>query len=190
MAIRPRDINQPHLSIEEFEQQARAAGWDEDTRVELLDGQIVWMNPVNDPHVAAVIRLTRLFLRRLSDDQASVSVQNPVTIPEYNEPVPDLTLVRPRADDYAAAKAGPEDILLIVEVADTTLARDLNWKAGIYAKAGIAEYWAVDLNNQRVHVHTAPQAGVYQHVNTIARGQRVAPLCAPNVYFTAKEIFG
>ena len=107
---------------------AEAEGWDEDTRVELLDGEVVWMSPINDPHAGCVNRLNRLFSRRYTDDVALVSVQNPIRIDSYDEPQPDVALLRPRADDYATATPTPTDTLLLVEVSDSTLRIDLGRK--------------------------------------------------------------
>jgi Uma2 family endonuclease len=90
--------SRPPLTVEEFEALAETEGWDEDTRVELLDGEVVWMSPINDPHAACVKRLNRLFNRRYAEDQVLVSVQDPIRIARYDEPQPDIALLRPRPD--------------------------------------------------------------------------------------------
>ena len=104
--------SRPPLTVEEFEALAEKEGWDEDTRVELLDGEVVWMSPINDPHAACVKRLNRLLNRRYPADQVLVSVQDPIRIERYDEPQPDVALLRPRSDFYATATARPADILL------------------------------------------------------------------------------
>src|SRR5438132_12213528 len=147
--------SRPPLTVEEFKTLAEAEGWDEDTRVELLDGEVVWMSPINDPHIGCVNRLNRLFHRRFAEGSVLVSVQNPVRTGPYDEPEPDIALLKPRADDYGTAKATPPDILLLVEVADRTLRTDLGRKARIYASAGVPEYWVVDLNSGTLYVHRA-----------------------------------
>jgi Uma2 family endonuclease len=88
--------SRPPLTVEEFEALADAEGWDEDTRVELLDGEVVWMSPINDPHAACVNRLTQLFSRRYAEDAVLVAVQNPIRIENHDEPRPDVALLRPR----------------------------------------------------------------------------------------------
>src|SRR5712691_12217889 len=119
MAIERLELeSRPPLTVEEYEALAEAEGWDEDTRVELLDGEVVWMSPINDPHIGCVNRLNRLFNRRYAEDLALVSIQNPIRIDNYDEPQPDVALLRPRADDYGTAGAAPADILLLVEVSD------------------------------------------------------------------------
>src|SRR3954465_15423472 len=110
MAIRDLELeSQPPLTVQEFEALAEAEGWDEDTRVELLDGEVVWMSPINDPHAACVNRLNQLFSRRYAADVALVAVQNPTRIENYAEPQPDVALLRPRRDFYAAATPTPPE---------------------------------------------------------------------------------
>src|SRR5213595_1926041 len=95
VAIRDLELeSRPPLTVEEFEALAETEGWDEDTRVELLDGEVVWMSPINDPHAACVRRLTQLFSRQYPADLAQVSVQNPIRIERYDEPQPDVALLR------------------------------------------------------------------------------------------------
>jgi Uma2 family endonuclease len=191
MAVEDLELeSRPPLTVEEFEALAEAEGWDEDTRVELLDGELVWMSPINDPHIGCVNRLTNLFNRRHAEDVALVSVQNPIRIDNYDEPQPDVALLRPRADYYATAKAAPRDILLLVEVADRTLRTDLGRKARIYASGGVAEYWVIDLNNRVVYVHRNPAAGSYTSRRFVGRGERIAAVFAPDVEFEVSELIG
>ena len=132
----------------------------EDDRVELLDGQIYVMSPIGSEHAACVDRLTRLFVLRTGDD-AVVRVQNPVRLNEHAEPEPDLALLQPRDDAYASAHPGPESVLLIVEVADTSLAFDRDVKLPLYAAAGIPEVWLVDLDERTIHVYHTPSGNRY-----------------------------
>jgi Uma2 family endonuclease len=182
--------SRPPLTVEEFERLAETEGWDEDTRVELLDGEVVWMSPINDPHAACVRRLTQLFSRQYPADLAQVSVQNPILIERYDEPQPDMALLRPRPDFYAAATPTPADILLLVEVADTTLRTDLGRKARIYASGEVAEYWVVDLNNRVLYVHRSPARGTYAERQVLAPGERVAAAFAAHVEFAVEEVIG
>jgi Uma2 family endonuclease len=181
--------SRPPLTVEEFERLAETEGWDEDTRVELLDGELVWMSPINDPHAACVKRLNHLFNRRYAD-QVLVSVQDPIRIERYDEPQPDVALLKPQPDFYASATPTPADILLLVEVADTTLRTDLGRKARIYASGGVAEYWVVDLNNRVVYVHRSPARGTYTERQVLAPSQRVAAGFAPHLEFGVEEVTG
>jgi len=191
MAVERLELeSRPPLTVDEFEVLAEQQGWDEDTLVELLDGELVWMSPTNDPHIGCVNRLNRLFNHRYTETMVLVSIQNPVRAGPYDEPEPDVALLRPRADDYGAAKATPQDILLLVEVADKTLRTDLGRKARIYASAGIAEYWVIDLNAQTVYVHRSPLDGAYRSRTVLVRGAEVSAHFAPAVGFTIDEILG
>jgi Uma2 family endonuclease len=182
--------SRPPLTVEEFEVLAETEGWDEDTRVELLDGEVVWMSPINDLHIGCVNRLNRLFSRHYTEGQALVSVQNPIRIENYDEPQPDIALLKPRFDDYGTAKATPPDVLLLIEVADRTLRTDLGRKARIYASGGVSEYWVVDLNNRVLYVHRSPAGGTYAVRQVLAPGERVVAGFAPHVEVAIEEVTG
>jgi Uma2 family endonuclease len=166
--------SRPPLTVADFEALAAEQGWDETGHVELLDGEVLWMSPINDRHIGCVNRLNRLFTRTYPEDMVLVSVQNPVRLTEYDEPQPDVALLKPRADDYSTSKAGPQDALLLVEVADRTLRTDLGRKARIYATAGVPEYWVIDLNNRLLYVHRAPAAGAYTTQLVLTSGEKVS----------------
>jgi Uma2 family endonuclease len=127
----------------------------ENNRVELIRGEIVTKTPRGDRHVACVNRLNRLF-NRLLGDSAIVSVQNPVRLPD-SEPEPDIALLEPRADFYATGKPKPADALLVIEVADASLEHDREVKCPMYADAGIAEIWIVNLIDECLEVYRDPQ---------------------------------
>ena len=182
--------SQPPLTVEEFRRVAEAEGWDEDTRIELLDGEIVWMSPIKDSHAACVNRLNSLFNRRDEQGRALVAVQNPIRIERYDEPQPDLALLRPRPDFYAAATPTPADVLLLVEVSDTTLRTDLGRKARIYASGGVPEYWVVDLNNRVLYVHRSPLRGTYAERQVLTPGERVIAAFAPHIELAIEEVTG
>src|SRR5712691_4239540 len=106
MAIERLELeSRPPLTVAEFEALAVAEGWDEDARVELLDGEVVWMSPINDPHIGCVNRLNRLFSRRYPEELVLVSIQNAIRVGDHDEPQPDVALLKPRADDYGTTKA-------------------------------------------------------------------------------------
>ena len=191
MATRDLELeSRPPLTVKEFEALAETEGWDEDSRVELLDGEIVWMSPINDPHAACVKRLNRLFNRRFADDQVLVSVLDPIRIEHYDEPQPDLALLRARPDFYASATPTPVDVLLLVEIADTTLRTDLGRKARIYASGSVSEYWVVDLNNRVLYVHRSPSGATYTERRVLAPGERVAAGFASHIEFAVEEVIG
>jgi Uma2 family endonuclease len=143
---------------------ARAGVFDEDDRLELLDGEIVQMNPVGRRHVATVNRLTRLFAR-LFGERALISVQNPLVLDSGTEPQPDLVLLRPREDDYELSLPTGQDAYLVVEVADTTVVYDTTRKARAYARSGVPSLWVVALGRaaprDRVLLFSDPIDGSY-----------------------------
>jgi Uma2 family endonuclease len=146
--------------------------FNENDRVELINGEIFSMTPIGSPHAACVDRLTRLLVVA-AGDRASVRVQNPIRLGADSEPQPDLTLLRPRPDFYARAHPGPGDVLVVIEVADTTLAFDRAVKVPLYARAGIGEVWLVDLAGDAIEVYRQPAQGRYSDVTRLGRGQRL-----------------
>ena len=141
-------------------------------RVELINGEIIEMSPVNAPHIACVNRLTMLFASQLAG-KAIVSVQNPVVLDQYNEPQLDLVLFKHRDDFYAKEKATPADVILAVEVADTTLGYDRNIKSDLYATAGILEFWIVNVQKKEIEKYTHPGEGRYRQFKTFKTGDKL-----------------
>ena len=168
---------------------AEAGILSEDDRVELIEGEIVEIAPIGSRHGGHVNRLNRLFSQR-AGDQAIVSVQNPVRLGEHSEPKPDLTLLKPRPDFYASSHPGPEDVLLVVEVAETSAAYDLEVKLPLYARAGIPEVWLVDLAEERVEVYRQPSPQGYQEVQRVRRGQHLSSQAFPNLELAVDDVLG
>ena len=162
---------------------------DEDDRVELLDGQIVAMTPIGGAHAACVFRLNNLLARRSPSD-TGVSMQNPVVLAERWEPLPDIALLRRPGDLGGAWLPGPQDVLLVIEVADTSLERDRDVKIPRYAAAGIPEAWLVDLAGDAVTVYREPGPDGYGEIVTVSRGETLRPLSLPGLAVGVDEILG
>jgi Uma2 family endonuclease len=177
------------FTVAEYHKMAEAGILSEDDRVELLEGEIVAMSPIGSRHAGLVNRLTRLFSQR-AGDQVIVSVQNPIRLGEHSEPHPDLALLRPRADFYASSHPGPEDVLLIVEVADTSAAVDREVKVPLYARWGVPEVWVVDLGGERVEVYRQPGVGGYEQRLTLARGDVVSPQAFSELRLAVADLLG
>ena len=128
---------------------------DPELRCELIEGEIVEMPPINPPHAANVDRINHRLQLRLRD-RAIVRVQSPILLDNHSVPIPDIALVAPRADFYETSHPDPQTIYLVIEVADTTLDYDLEAKSKLYAEAGIPQYWVVDVNARRIHLHMQP----------------------------------
>ena len=138
---------------------------------------------------ACVKRLIRL-LDRAVGDRAVVSAHAPVRLSERSEPQPDLALLRPRADFYAQAHPGPQDILLVVEVAETSASYDREVKLPLYARAGIPEVWLIDLEGRGIEIFRQPGSQGYQDVRRVGREERLAPQAFPDLDFAVAEIMG
>jgi len=175
---------------DEIERMAQIGILHEDDRVELIAGELREMSPIGDRHVACVVQLTDL-CQAAYGAQARISVQNPVRLDAYDEPQPDLTLIR-RTATYPAGKPLVQDLLLIIEVADTSLAYDRGEKLPLYAGAGLPEVWLVDLTHDVIYVYRKPDrvAGTYSVVSRRRRGGQVAPRFAPEHGLAVDEILG
>lgn len=157
-----------------------------DSRVELIAGEIIDMPPIGSHHAAVVERFARQFHR--APNGFLVRTQQPLALNEYSEPVPDITLVRSRPDDYFAAHPTPSDVLLVVEVADTTLRYDLDDKAPLYAERGIVEVWIVDLEHREVVRFANLENGVYQTREVARAPARISPMRLPQVEVALEEV--
>jgi Uma2 family endonuclease len=158
-------------------------------RVELIRGEIVEMSPIGRRHAAFVDNLTQLLVTRLAG-RAIVSVQNPVVLADDSEPQPDLKILRRRPISYKHRTADAEDTLLLIEVAETSLAYDRSTKLRLYAETGIPEYWVVDCVSESVEVHRTRQADGYRDVSRVtAADATVSPQAFPDVVVTLAEIF-
>lgn len=140
----------------------------EDDRIELVEGEIYEMSPVGERHAACVRKLNNL-LARLLASEAVVDVQNPLHLSRFSLPQPDLVLLRPRGDFYAQGHPRSEDVLLLIEVADTSLDHDREVKVPLYARHGIVEVWLVDLEGRSVEVFTEPGVDGYGRRRVVSR---------------------
>ena len=161
------------FSVVEYHRMADAGLFGEDDRVELVAGEVIDMAPIGSRHAACVDRLTRLLVSRLGAD-AIVRVQSPVRLGDLSEPQQDIAVLAPRDDFYAGAHPGPAEVLLVVEVADTTLAWDRSVKVPLYAGAGVAEAWVVDLVAEAVEMWAGPGPDGYAEVRRAERGEEMA----------------
>src|SRR5437762_7739050 len=148
-------VKRYRFTVEEYHRMGEAGILPEDSRIELVTGDIVVREPIGSRHAGTVNRLNRLWTSRLAE-RAVVQVHNPIELPkEDSEPQPDVTLLRPRADFYATAHPLADDVLLPIEVADSTLAVDRRVRMPLYARAAIREAWILDLTADRVEIGRA-----------------------------------
>jgi len=162
------------LSVAEYYRMAEAGILNEDDRVELIEGEIIDMPPIGANHTSVVKRLNAVFTHSVGMS-AIVSVQDPIRLNERCEPQPDIALLRYREDFYGHAHPGPEAVLLVVEVADSSLRYDKEIKLPLYARHGIPEVWIVDLENQRLEIHRRPVKDGYLEKRCPGREETIAP---------------
>jgi Uma2 family endonuclease len=183
------DIFQRHrLTVGEYYRMGEAGILPPDARVELIVGEIIDMPPIGSPHAGTVKYLGNK-IKNAVGDRAIVSIQDPVFLDLHSEPQPDVALLRPRADFYRSAHPTPADVLLIIEVADTSLAYDTQIKLPLYALHGIPEVWLADLPNRRFLVHRTPTSTGFQDVQTLTDLTTVTPLLLPGVSIDLSNVF-
>jgi Uma2 family endonuclease len=156
------------LTVEEYYRMAEVGLLAPDARVELIEGEIIDMAPIGSGHAAIVNRLNRLLVQAVGD-QAIVSVQSPIRLSLRSGPQPDLALLKPRADFYSRDHPGPADVLLAIEVSDTTLRYDRGIKMPLYARHGIPEVWIIDVENGLLHFFRSPSGDSYTAVSSAER---------------------
>ena len=152
------------INIDEYHGMSKAGILTEKDRVELIHGEILETSPVGSNHVSVVIRLNKI-LNRLVEDSALINVQNPICIDDLNAPEPDISILKPRDDYYAEAHPSAHDILVVVEVADSTYDYDKQVKLPLYASAGIPEFWLVNLTRKEIELHKLPGKGAYKKID-------------------------
>ena len=177
--------------VDEWLRQRAQAAPSAPTRFEVLDGEQVALAPLTEAHAACSIRLNRL-LGEAVGDLASVSVHNPVDLGGGSQPCPDVAVLRRRPDDYRDGFAGVDDILLLVEVADSSfgLTHARGRKASLYARCGIAECWIVDLISRQLLVQREPASGGYRDLRHLRSGSVIPSVALPGVSLPVGKILG
>ena len=173
---RPQAPARHRLDVDAYYKMAEAGILTRAHRVELIDGEIIDLNAIGSPHAAVTNRLARLLNRTVADATALVSVQSPLRLDTFNEPEPDLMLLRPRADDYRASHPTAVDVLILIEVSDTSLPYDRGTKLALYARFGVPEVWIVDIFGAAVEVYRQPKEGGYS-----SRERRTSGALAPSL---------
>jgi Uma2 family endonuclease len=175
------------FSVEEYYRMAETGVLRPDARVELLDGEIIDMSPIAPFHGGVVGRLNRLFNSQ-SRDRWLVWPQNPLRLNDHSEPEPDVMLLKPSPDDYTRRHPRPEDVFLLVEVSDSSLAMDVEKKLPLYRRAGVAEVWIVNLEEAAIEVYREPHCNGYGSKTALRPGEQAWPLAFPDAVVDVAEL--
>lgn len=175
------------FTTEEYHKLGEAGILGEDDRIELIEGELVIMAPIGRKHATTVRKLVRLFQRRLGD-ACIIDPQNPVVLDDFSEPQPDIMLLRPAPDFYASGLPRPADVFLLVEIADTSLPFDRGEKRSLYARAGIVEFWIVNLIDDVIEQYREPSAADYLFKKRFKCGEQIEAAQFPGIPFSVEEI--
>ena len=177
------------LTVAEYHRMGEVGILTERDRVELIEGELIAMSPIGSEHAGTVNALNRLLVQAVGE-RGVVAVQNPVRLDDLSEPQPDFAVLKPRADDYRRATPRSADVLLIVEVADTSLAYDRDVKRSLYARYGVPEFWIVNLATNEVEVCRAPTGDQYASVSHVGRDGVLEPELLSGVTIAVAAILG
>ena len=177
------------LTVAEYHRMGEVGILTRDDRVELIEGQLVAMSPIGSAHAGTSNALTRRLVLAVGD-RGIVAVGNPVQLDDLSEPQPDFAVLKAREDDYRRATPRPDEVLLIIEVADSSLAYDRNVKRSLYARHGIPEFWIVNLVAGEVEVCRSAEGDQYAAVSRIGREGVLEPLLLPGVVIPLAALLG
>jgi Uma2 family endonuclease len=176
------------LSVSDYYRMTETNILTEDDHVELINGELFDMAPIGSFHAGLVTRLSRLLITKLGE-LAIVTVQNPLYLAELSAPEPDIAVLKPRADDYMQSLPTAQDVLLLIEVADTSLHYDRNVKLPLYAKHQISEVWLIDVKEKRFDIYQQPDNDYYRlHIRPKANEQ-IQPLLVASVSIDWQGLF-
>ncbi len=175
------------LDVIEYERMGAAGILHEDDRVELIEGELICMAPIGDRHAGSSMTLNMLLVRGVGD-RAIVSVGNPVRLDMHNEPQPDFALLRPKPGGYLGGKPRPEDVLLLIELSDSTLRFDRTVKLPLYGGHGIREYWILNLAQRAAEICRGPRADGYASIETLGPDAALEPEALPGLRFTVADL--
>ncbi len=176
------------FSVDDYYRMADVGILSPDERVELLCGEVIEMSPTAIRHAACVDKLTTLFAVG-TNGRAHVRIQGPVRIDNMNLPEPDVALLKLRPDEYTTGHPKPDDVLLIIEVADTSIETDRKVKLPIYAAAAIPEVWIVDLAASAIEVYRSPRAHTFTECSVLKAGASISPLAFPDMEIPVAALY-
>ncbi len=173
--------------VADFHRMMEAGILPEESGWEVIDGYLIDKMTIGSNHAGTVNRLNQK-LTILLAGKAIIAVQNPLHVDEYNEPEPDIALLKPREDFYTKSLPQPEDVLLVIEVSDSTVEYDRAIKKGLYASAEIAEFWLVNLKENTIECYSQPKNGSYRLAQILEKGEAVKSPTIENLTLRVEEI--
>ncbi len=182
-------IERRYFNVDEYYRMGEAGIFTEDDRVELIEGEIIKMSPIGIRHASCVNRLNT-YLHRYTGQKVIIQIQNPVRLSDFSEPEPDVAVLRARDDFYAAAHPTPADVLLLMEVADTSVDYDRNIKLPMYARAGVPEVWLIDLSRDVIELYAQPAGGLYGFSREAGRGESLSSQNIPDLTLDVNVVLG
>jgi Uma2 family endonuclease len=183
------EVHRKLFTIDDYHRMLESGILSEDDRVELVEGEIIEMAAKGSHHAACVTHVTDLFYRH-ARQSAIIRVQDPIRIGTNSELEPDVALLKLRDDLYADSHPDGNDVLLVVEVSDTTIGYDRGVKLRLYAQANVPEVWIVNLSNDVIEVYSQPHAGKYKILTEARRGDSITVRTIPSLTVEAKDILG
>jgi Uma2 family endonuclease len=184
-----REISKKLFTVDEYYKMAEAGILTEDERVELIEGEIIQMSPIGYRHATCVTRTTTFFIRAF-EWKAVVTSQNPLLLTEWTAPQPDITVLRPPFESYDTRLPKAPDVLMVVEVSDSSLRYDRDIKVPLFAAAGCPEVWIEDLQNDLIFVYRDPSGKAYKTTRTFHRGDTLSPIAFPDKTFAVDDLLG
>jgi Uma2 family endonuclease len=178
-----------NFNVEDYYRMAEAGLFSEQDRVELIDGEVIKMSPIGSRHAGCVDRLNSILNRKVGH-AAIIRVQNPVRLNDFSEPEPDVALLKPRDDFYSQSHPTAADVLLVIEVAETSVEYDRSVKMPLYARAGILEAWLVNLPKDIIEIYSQPKNGKYQKVQRLKRGKLLVSPTVIGLSLSVDDILG
>jgi Uma2 family endonuclease len=182
-------VTRRKITVHEYHEMGKAGILHEDDRVELIEGELVAMAPIGTEHHGATDWLTQALVRAIGD-RGIVRVQGSIRLDDRSEPQPDFCILRPRADYYRKTVAMPPDVFFLVEIAHSSLRFDRSIKRPLYARAGVPEYWIVNLVDGEVEICRQPGKADYASVTVAGRGQVIEPALLPGVAIPVSDLLG
>jgi Uma2 family endonuclease len=183
------EVTKKLFTVDDYYRMAEAGILNEDSRVELIEGEIIEMSPIGIRHASCVSRAIKFFMTMLGD-RILLSPQNPVRLSKITEPQPDILLLKPRSDFYASKHPVAEDTFLVLEVSGTTLRYDRDRKIPLYAKSGVPEVWVEDLQANVILVYRNPAGNGYSISLTRRRGEQISLAAFPEIIFKVDDLLG